>query len=180
MNRERVVIWALLFAMFVASSCSHGVPEEQRKYLPSINNGNGSYSFSEEQLKEMAKTSLDRSLFLQYVETKWPIDKLKTYCATHEPMPEGYQNLVAEHLCFNEWNIPIHKGHQDFDKIYVYANEDDGTSNYYGSLAVEWRRWEYSLNLVRGKDRWFIIESLPNDFMDNPSKYVPQHRGQAK
>jgi hypothetical protein len=182
MNRERVVAWTLFFAMFVVtSSCSHGVPDEQRNYLPSVNNGDGSYRFSETQLKEMVRTPLDQGLFLRYVEAKWPLDKLKAYCATHKPMPRGYQNLVAEHRCFNESVIPIHKGEQHgFDRIYVYVNDDEGKSNYYGSLATEWRRWEYSLNLVQGKDHWSIIESLPNDFMDNSTKYVPQRQGQTK
>ena len=71
----------------------------------------------------------------------------------------------------------MHKGKQHgFDKIYVYATEDDGKSNYYGSLTQNWRRWDYSLNMACGKDHWVIIESLPNDFMDNPAKYLPQHR----
>jgi len=151
------------------------------KYLPSIDNGDGSYRFSKAQLAEMARTPLDRSLFLQYVETKWPLDKLKSYCTKENIWPEGYQNLVATHLCFHEWEIPVHKGKKhDFDKIFVYVSDDGGESNYYGSLAKTWRRWDYSLNVIRGKDCWAIIESLPNDFMNNPAKYLPERASLKK
>jgi len=96
-------------------------------------------------------------------------------------LPEAYQNLVYSNLCFNEKEIPVHKDkHDGFETIYVYVCEDDGKGNYYGSLATDWQRWEYSLNMVRGKKNWFIIESLPNDFMDNPTKYLPQQPVQGK
>lgn len=71
------------------------------KYLPSIDNGDDSYRFSKEQLEEMAKNPLNQRLFLRYLEAKWPLDKLKTYCTTHEPMPPEEQNLVGE-KCFDE------------------------------------------------------------------------------
>jgi len=75
----------------------------------------------------------------------------------------------------------VHKGKQhNFDKIYVYVSDEGGESNYYGSLAQTWRRWDYSLNMVRGKDHWAIIDSLPNDFMDNPAKYLPRQAVQKK
>ena len=151
------------------------------KYVPSIDNGNGSHRFSESQLKEMAKMPLDRGLFLRYIEAKWPLDRVKTFCVPEHRFPEGEQNLVPDKLCFGEWEIPVHKGKQhDFDRIYVYVSEDDGKSNYYGSVTPDWHQWEYSLNIVRGKDHWAIIESLPNDFMDNPAKYLPKQAGKEK
>jgi hypothetical protein len=61
----------------------------------------------------------------------------------------------------------------EFDKIYVYVNDDDGRSNYFGEAGTKWNRWEYSLNIFRGHDHWVIIECLPNDFVDNLAKYVP-------
>jgi Flp pilus assembly protein TadD len=150
------------------------------KYVPSIDGGDGFHHFSEAQLKEMVRTPLDRTLFVRYVETKWPLSRLKEYCTDTNRFPKGYQNLVVESLCFHEWQIPLHNGQHEFDKIYVYANEDTGKSNYYGSLATDWRRWVYSLNMFRGRDHWVIIESLPNDFMDNPSKYLPQPATNSK
>jgi len=127
----------------------------------------------------MARTPLDRSLFLQYVETQWPLDKLKSFCTKANLLQD--QNLVPQNLCFNEWEIPVHEGKQHgFDKIFVYVSDDGGESNYYGSLAKTWRRWDYSLNMVRGKDHWAIIDSLPNDFMDNPAKYLPGQAVQKK
>ena len=79
------------------------------KYVPSIDNGNGSHRFSEAQLKQMAKTPLDQGLFLRYVEAKWPIGRLKAFCTREHRWPPGMQNLVPDNLCFNEWEIPIHK-----------------------------------------------------------------------
>ncbi len=151
------------------------------RYVPSIDNGNGSHRFSETQLAEMAKTSLDRRLFLQYIEVKWPLNNVKAFCVPDQRLPEGCQNLVPDRLCFGEWEIPVHSGKSHhFDKIYVYVSEDDGMSNYFGSVTPDWHRWEYSLNIVRGRDHWAIIESPPNDFMDNPVKYLPQQPVQAK
>jgi len=151
------------------------------KYVPSVDNGDGSHRFSDVQLKEMAKSSLDRRLFLQYIEAKWRLTKLKAHCTQANVWPEGCQNLVPEKLCFNEWKTPVHEGKQHgFDAIYVYVSESDGKSNYVGSATPDWRRWKYSLNMVRGKDHWAIIEGLPNDFMDNPAKYGGQRAVESK
>jgi tetratricopeptide (TPR) repeat protein len=149
------------------------------KYVPSIDNGNDSYRFPEAQLKQMARTRLDQTLFLRYMEAEWPLSKLKAYCTPKNRFPEGCQNLVPENDLFGDVLLHVGKKHE-FDKIYVYVCEDDGKSNYFGSLATDWRRWDYSLNVVRGKDHWAIVESLPNDFMDNPAKYLPGRAVQKK
>jgi hypothetical protein len=123
----------------------------------------------------MANTQLDRSLFVRYIESKWPLSKLTAYCTPKNVIPKNLQNLVPDKLGFKEWQIPVHQGKQhEFDKIFVYASEDVGNSNYSDSLAKNWRRWTYSLNMTRGKDHWTIIENLLNDFMENPGKYLPQ------
>jgi hypothetical protein len=94
------------------------------KYVPSIDNGNGLHRFSDAQLREMAKSSLDQGLFLRYIEAKWPLSKLKTHCTQANLGPERMQNLVPIKLCFKEREIPIHKdGRHEFDKKYAYANE---------------------------------------------------------
>ncbi|MCE5267519.1 MAG: tetratricopeptide repeat protein [Planctomycetaceae bacterium] len=156
------------FLVFADHRCS--------RYVPSVNYRNVSASFSDAQVKEMAKTSLDHKLFLQYIEIRWPLDKLKIYCTPERRFPDTCQNLVGD-TCFPE-TLTVHAGHHDgFDKISVYACHDegmDGKCSYAGSLMSDWRRWDYSLNMIRGKDHWVIIESLPNDFMDNPSKYLPR------
>jgi hypothetical protein len=150
------------------------------EYLPSVNNWNGSHRFSDAQLKRLAETPLDRELFVRYIEAKWPLDKLRAYCTPENLWPEC-QNLVPQNLCFNEWEIPLHRDRQhEFDRVYVYVSDDGGKSNYFGSAATDWRRWEYSLNVYRGKHYWVIIESLPNDFMDNPDEYVPQQEARSK
>jgi tetratricopeptide (TPR) repeat protein len=162
------------FFVFADHRCS--------KYVPSINYRNVSASFSDAQSKEMAKTSLDKALFLRYIETQWPLSRLKTYCTKANRFPDGCQNLVGN-WCFSE-DLSVHKDrHDGFDKIYVYACHDDGMGgecSYAGSLMSDWRRWDYSLNMVRGKDHWVIIESLPNDFMDNPAKYLSGQTVQKK
>ena len=156
--------------MFADHRCS--------KYVPAVNYRNLSASFSDAQLKEMAKTSLDRTLFLRYIEAKWPVSRLKTHCTKANRFPEMAQNLVGN-TCLS---LSVHKDdHNGFDKIFVYACDDSGKStSYCGSLMSDWRRWDYSLNIVRGKDYWVIIETLPNDFMDNPAKYLPGRAVQKK
>jgi hypothetical protein len=174
-------LWAVVcLVMLVGCKPSAVGTNPEAAYLPSIDNGNGSHRFSEAQLKQMARTPLGRSLFLRYVEAKWPLSKLKAYCTPEHRWPEGeWQNLVSENNLFGD--VPLHEGKQhEFDKIYVYVSEDDGKSNYFGSVATNWRRWDYSLNIFRGKDHWAIIESLPNDFMDHPTKYLPQQPVQRK
>mgnify|MGYP000858048677 CR=1 FL=1 len=154
------------FFVFADHRCS--------KYVPASGCRDVSARFSDAQLKEMSETSLDATLFLRYVEARWPLSRLKTYCTADRRLPEIWQNLVGDH-CFPE-ALAVHKGHHDgFDKIYVYACHDegmDGKCSYVGSLMTNWRRWTYSLNVVRGGDHWAIIENLPNDFMDNPGKYL--------
>jgi tetratricopeptide (TPR) repeat protein len=151
------------------------------KYVPSTG------SFSEAQLKEMAKTSLDETLFVRYIEAKWPVSRLKNYCTKDNRWPSGDvtndipapQNLVGK---YRSDNLPVHKDtHAGFDNIYVYVCEDDGKDFcYVGSSMTDWRRWEYSLNIFRGKDHWAIIEDLPNDFMDHPEKYLPGRAARGK
>lgn len=162
------------FFVFADHRCS--------KYVPSVNYRNVYASFSDAQVKEMAKTSLDKALFLRYIESQWPLSKLKTYCTPKRRLSDMMQNLVGE-WCFPEV-LAVHRDHHDgFDKIYVYACHDEGMGgecSYAESLMSDWRRWDYSLNMVRGKDRWVIFGSLPNDFMDNPAKYLPGQTVQKK
>ena len=119
----------------------------------------------------MAKTPLKRDLFVHYIEAKWPLAKIKAFCTPENRFPD-VQNLVGQ----NEWGeIPLYEGQQhDFDRICVYVSEDDGKSIYFGTAGTDWKRWEYSLNITRGKEQWTVIETLPNDLVDNPAKYVPQ------
>jgi hypothetical protein len=100
-NRISKTTACLVICLFL-TSCSR----EDSKYVPSIDNGNGSYRFSKAQLAEMARTPLDRSMFVQYVEAKWPLDKLKAYCTKANLLQD--QNLVPQNLCFDEWEIPVH------------------------------------------------------------------------
>ncbi len=135
------------------------------------------YRFSESQLERMRTVSLDRDLFLRYVERKWPIDTVRSYCIAKNRLKPFVQNLVPAKLLFNNWELPVHeKQMHGFDQVSVYVGEDTGQYlNYYGRAGTEWKRWTYSLNVRRGEDRWIVaIDSLPNDFMDNLDKYVPR------
>jgi len=168
-ERLRHAIAGIVGCVLLAS-CTKTDTDGSSKYSPSIRNGD-SYRFSELQLKRMAETHLDRDSFLRYVETKWPISRLKAYCTPENRWPGECQNLVKLNDLFGD--IAVHEGKSDrFDRIYVYVCEDDGKNNYYGEAGTEWKRWEYSLNVCRGQDRWAIIECLPNDFVDNLAKYV--------
>ena len=71
--------------VFANPSCS--------KYVPSIDSGDGFHRFSEAQLKQMARTPLDRGLFLRYLEAKWPLSKLKAYCTAKNLLPEASVNM---------------------------------------------------------------------------------------
>ena len=148
-----------LIGCLLLSSCSSG----DSQYLPSVGDGDG-YRFSEAQLEHMAKTPLKRDLFVRYIQAKWPLEKIKTFCTPENRFPD-VQNLVGQ----NEWGkIPLYEGQHDFDRIFVYVSEDDGKSIYHP--ATLFRRWEYSLNIIRGKEQWTAIETLPNDLVDESSK----------
>ena len=127
------------------------------------------FRFSEKQLNEMALTKLETNRFVAYIEHRWTIDRLEGYCTKTNVFPRRHQNLVAE-------NCPIktdlHKGKlHDFDRIFVYVNEDDGHASYVEDAGRKWHRWAYSINIQRGEHFWVIIEQLPNDFMDS-DEYV--------
>ena len=157
------------------------------KYVPSTG------SFSDAQLKEMAKTSLNQTLFVRYIEAEWPVSRLKNYCTKGNRWPSGSvdddipapQNLTGMGRHMSD-DLPVHRdNHAGFDGIYVYVCEDDGENSGPGGPVSyanpsDWRRWEYSLNIFRGKDHWAIIESLPNDFMDHPDKYLPGRAARGK
>jgi len=164
MNRQCGAVVTFV-ACLLLCSCSRSGPQ----YLPSVREGDG-YRFSAAQLERMAKTPLKRDLFVHYIEAKWPLAKIKAFCTPENVFPD-VQNLVGS----NEWrDIPLYDGQHDFDRIFVYVSEDDGKSIYFGTAGTDWKRWEYSLNIIRGKDQWTVIETLPNDLVDKPAKYLPQ------
>lgn len=130
-----------------------------------------SYRFSDRQLAQMARTTLDEKRFVAYIEGLWPIERLRSYCVPKNTFPEGYQNLVLENCPFA---VDVHKGKRHgFDRIHVYVSQDNGQSTYWESAGWNWHRWTYSLNVVSKSHHWCIIESLPNDFMDSPA-FAPQ------
>ena len=172
MSRQHKGMAVIFIACLLLSSCSSSDSGESSEYLPSIRDGD-SYRFSTAQLERMVKTPLKRDLFLRYMEAKWPLTKIMSFCTPENRWPELMQNLVKHNDQFGD--VPLYEGQQhDFDKIFVYVCEDDGKSNYFGLAGTKWKRWEYSLNIVRNKDHWAIIEHLPNDFTDNPNKYLSQ------
>jgi hypothetical protein len=196
MERKKTArIAACLIASMFVASCSRTNSDGLGEYVPSIRTRDGSYRFSEAQLQRMEKTPLDRTVFLQYLEAQWPVDKLKAFCTPEHRYDERYQNLVPDRMCFNDNRYPVHDpkklwgvndyllslhdGRQlEFDTIHVYVVENRTGTNYDSSLAKTWRRWTYSLNLYRDEDHWVIIDSLPNDLMDNQTKYLTQQQGQ--
>jgi hypothetical protein len=125
------------------------------------------YWFSDAQLSRMAQSKLDTNRFIAYVERKWSLTRLQEFCVKSNRWPVGYQNLVALKCPID---VQLHKGiPHEFDRIWVYVSEDDGRGKYYGGAGWNWHRWKYSLNVVRKRSLWAIIEELPNDFMDSPA-----------
>lgn len=131
------------------------------------------YRFSHEQLARMARTKLDTKRFVSYVEKRWPIQRLQGHCTATNIWLDLYQNLVAQNC---QLETDIHMGEATgFDRIWVYVDQDDGGSTYFGEVGTKWHRWTYSLNTQRGSNHWAIIEQLPNDFMDS-AKYDTDYR----
>jgi hypothetical protein len=174
--KERITFMGCI--VFALASCDFQdhpyVPPDP--YVPSIqlhNSGGTYYRFSEAQLQRMRKTPLSRDLFLRFIEKKWPPDGLRAFCKPENRWDPNCQNLVSDGLLFGSWKIPVHSDKKlEFDRLYVYMCEDDGSSNYYGTAGTKWKRWEYSLNIEKGTDVWVFIGSLPNDLVDNPAKYL--------
>jgi len=129
------------------------------------------YRFTEEQLARMTRTKLETNRLVAYLEQRWPVERLKAYCAKTNTFPEGYQNLVA-HRCPVESDLHKRRAH-GFDRVWVYVSEDDGRATYFEEAGTKWHRWKYSINVRRGKRHWVIIEQLPNDFVDS-SRYDPK------
>jgi hypothetical protein len=127
------------------------------------------YRFTKDQLASMSRTKLDTNRVVHYLEHRWPIERLRAYCAETNSWHDWYQNLVA-HNCVVE--TEVHRGKKaDFDRIWIYVDQDDGRDNtYFGEAGTRWHRWAYSLNTVRDTNHWVVIEQLPNDFMDS-AKY---------
>ena len=173
-----------LAVAIVASSALAGVlaywlawHNQRDEYLPSVPCADGAYVFSDQQKARMAKTPLDRELFVRYVESEWPIEKLYAFC-TPERANLDLQGLVPHELLFGTWEIPIYRGiNHGFDKLYVYASGDDGNngfSRYFGEAATEWRRWGYAVIIRKDDKEWETDGCLPNDFMDRPNRYLPR------
>ena len=169
MNSQFGLVVSLITCLPLSSCSRSGQAISDSQYLPSARERDG-YRFSAAQLERMAKTPLQQEPFVRYIEAKWPLARIESFCKPENRFPDE-QNLVGQ----NEFGeIPLYGGQHDFNKIFVYVSEDDGKGTYFGVAGTNWKRWEYSLNILRGKDQWTIIESLPNDFMDNQSKYLPQ------
>ena len=129
------------------------------------------YRFSERQLERMARSKLDMNRFIAYIEKRWSLERLEAFCVSSNLWPRGYQNLVAIN-CPIDAEIHRDKKHR-FDRIRVYVSEDDGQGAYVEGAGWNWHRWQYSLNVNRKRDHWWIIEVLPNDFMDSPEYADP-------
>ena len=166
-----VFVFALLVACHAQSQSTPSASEQ--RYLPALrvtetNVFSGkpetAYRFTSAQLALMGSTKLETNRVVTYVERRWPLERLRTYCVSTNLFPQGYQNLVA-------YNPPVetevHKGRSaGLGRIWVYVSEDDGHNTYFGEAGTKWHRWTYSLNVERGTNHWVIIEQLPNDFMD--------------
>jgi hypothetical protein len=132
------------------------------------------YEFTQAQLEAMSRTKLDSNRFRIFVESKWPIERLRTYCTPTNIFPAEDQNLVALRCPVR---TDVHKGRAPgFTRIWAYVSEDDGRGTYLGEAATTWHRWEYSLNMERGGRHWVIFDALPNDFMDS-NKYSAGEAG---
>jgi hypothetical protein len=129
------------------------------------------YRFTQEQLARMSRTKLETNRFVAYLEKKWPIERLKSYCSRKNTFPADYQNLVPQ-KCPIETDLYKGKA-RGFDRVWVYVSEDDGQATYIGDAGSKWHRWTYSINVSHGKRHWVIIEQLPNDFVDS-SLYDPK------
>ena len=144
-------------------------------YLPaeSVDKAGKVKQFTEEQLEKMAKTPLDRDLFILYIEKEWPVEKLSEYTGKYDPAELLDESPVSDTSGLGE--MTVHKGkEQGFDSITVVVAEDNGKNKTYEGEGIKgWKRWSYALTLTRGDDRWFIAATLPNDFMDQSKKYVP-------
>jgi len=164
---------ALLASLILVASCGARPGADTYMYRPAIASvetrgvlkGGMNYHFSKKQLKRMKNTPLDPQKFVSYLEGQWPLKRIRAYCRPENKWPEGYQNLVPVKRVL-ETNI--HQGAKhEFDRIYVYVSQDDGKGTvYFSDAGRNWRRWTYSLNIVRANDHWAIIKDLPNDFMD--------------
>lgn len=142
-------------------------------YLPKVRftetnvfaKGSIAYRFAPDQLARMAHTRLETNRFIVFIRKQWPVNRLASYCIPKNRFPESYQNLVADN-CVVETDV-YGRGVGGFDRIWVYANQDDGHRTYIGEAGTRWRRWSYSLNVQKGAAHWVLIGQLPNDFMDS-------------
>lgn len=156
-------------AVLLLGSTTEGWAQSQPKdsYLPQLVAGKSNeYRFTDEQLARMARSSLQADRFVDYIEHRWPLERLQTFCVPRNIWPEGAQNLVFENV---KVSTDLFKGKKTgFDRIWVYVDQDDGqNTTYSGTTGTNWHRWIYSLNVQRGEKFWVIIETLPNDFMDS-------------
>lgn len=164
-QRNRIC-FASVILLFATLAKGIAQTPEKDPYPPQLVAGTSNqYRFTEEQLARMAHTPLDADRFVAYIERRWSLKRVQAYCVPKNVWPEGHQNLVGENV---KVQTHLFKGQKTgFDRIWVYVNEDDGRSTYYGETGWRWHRWIYSLNMDRGKRFWAIIETLPNDFMDS-------------
>jgi len=156
-------IVAAVMAILLISGCVRSMREYRPEVFVSEDSICKYYRFSETQLAHMRATPLDHGRFSRYIHAKWPLSKIRRFCTPENRWPEGYQNLVGNHIYESTLHTNIN---HDFDTIYVYVCEDKGTHTYSDGVRKRWTRWDYSLNFQISNDWWVVIESLPNDFMD--------------
>ena len=101
----------------------------------------------------------------KFLEQRWPLEAIKTFCIPERRHNNMYQNLVAGFDGPVVWKGKLYQGIETgFDDISWYANSKNG------------RATTYSLNVERGDDFWLLeigdeeyVEKTPPNYSPDPS-----------
>src|SRR5258705_13355796 len=97
----------------------------------------------------------------KFLEQRWPIEGIRTFCIPERRHNNAYQNLVAGVDDNMVWEGTLYRDvPTGFDKIAWYANTEGG------------RATQFSLNAIRGNDYWHI-EGGSEETMKVPPNFGP-------